>query len=1440
MQHERNLQVVTGPIARIRGEGGAICGTGFLIGDRHVITCAHVIDDTVRRDRGTSNPPKTEVTLDLPFLEQRGLSARIVAWKPMRSLAGLEIDPVSDIAALELVEPIPGGVDSRNAQLSVPPPGTPFITYGFPAGLDNGTEAGGELRLTDAGGWRQVRDVQDRGYFVEPGFSGAPVFDTGDGKLLGMVTAVDQDAERRLAFVIPTPTLCQIWPLLAKPYKELFSFTEEDADLFFGRDLFIEELREKLEAQSYLTLIGPSGSGKSSVVMAGLVHRLRQEGGWAVVDCRPGRRPLYRLAYALEALTSAPTDTAGALARRATELEDQLRGDPERIVEHTETLLSRLHGRQRLLLVLDQFEELFTHDDAARVGKEEALEASERQREFIAVLAAIGRQGRKCQLRAIATMRADFTGRALQDRVLSDLLRDADVKLGPMTPAELASAVENPASRFGVSFEQGLVPQIVTVSAGSVGSLPLLQFALDRLWRRQQNGKLTRSAYKDIGGVEGALAEHAEDVFVHLDPEGQSRARRILTRLVRLAGPGEQSEDTRAVVTRAEIGEENWRMVQMLTQERLIMTGRAPETGEETAEVIHEALIRAWPRLRDWLNEDREFGLWRQRLKGDVARWNGTNQDALLRGELLAEAETRMTSHKDDLNDAERDFIDASTKIARIEAHKNKRDKEDRFKLLEEKNAALATNQAQQKKSLRWLSALAAALLIAIVGTGYFAWQRNSELGRAITAEKSAENARKDADNARFQAESDRDRAIDAIDLADKQRRLAQESEKRAIDATGLAISTAREAKGRQLASDARVLISEVGGAQVAERAAALAIESWRLLPGVQSYQVAIKSMSELPLHRIEHGVWVYDLAFSPDGTRIATASGDGTVLILNVQTGEEIARIKHGDKVTAVAFSPDGTRIATTSGDNAAHIFNAYNGEEIARFDHGDMVTAVAFSPDGTRLATASLDNTALILNAQTGEEIARIKHGDKVHAVAFSPDGTRLATASGSLFFDESTVRILNAQTREEIARIKYEGMVTAVAFSPDGTRLATASGSLFSSEGTVRILNARTREEIARITYASSVNPIVFSPDGKRLAIGSGDNTTRILNAQTGQEIARIEHGGSVTAVAFSPDGTRIATASGNFLSDESTVRILDAQTGEEIAHIELSGSVTAVAFSPDGTRLATASDDNAARVLDAQSGEEITHIDHGNQVFAVAFSPDGTRLATASGNFLSDESTVRILDAQTGEEIARIEHGDMVTAVAFSPDGTRLATASGDNAARILDTQTGEEIARFDHGNVVIAVAFSPDGTRIATASGDNTAHILDTQTGEEIARIEHGGSVTAVAFSPDGTRIATASGDNAAHIFNAYNGEEIARIEHGDIVIAVAFSLDGIRIATTSNDGIARIFDADLGRIFERLCEERAGRNLTRNEWERYIGFIEPWRPTCPQWRNAEN
>ncbi|MEP2655755.1 MAG: trypsin-like peptidase domain-containing protein [Sedimentitalea sp.] len=1225
MQHERNLQVVTGPIARIRGEGGAICGTGFLIGDRHVITCAHVIDDTVRRDRGTSNPPKTEVTLDLPFLEQRGLSARIVAWKPMRSLAGLEIDPVSDIAALELVEPIPGGVDSRNAQLSVPPPGTPFITYGFPAGLDNGTEAGGELRLTDAGGWRQVRDVQDRGYFVEPGFSGAPVFDTGDGKLLGMVTAVDQDAERRLAFVIPTPTLCQIWPLLAKPYKELFSFTEEDADLFFGRDLFIEELREKLEAQSYLTLIGPSGSGKSSVVMAGLVHRLRQEGGWAVVDCRPGRRPLYRLAYALEALTSAPTDTAGALARRATELEDQLRGDPERIVEHTETLLSRLHGRQRLLLVLDQFEELFTHDDAARVGKEEALEASERQREFIAVLAAIGRQGRKCQLRAIATMRADFTGRALQDRVLSDLLRDADVKLGPMTPAELASAVENPASRFGVSFEQGLVPQIVTVSAGSVGSLPLLQFALDRLWRRQQNGKLTRSAYKDIGGVEGALAEHAEDVFVHLDPEGQSRARRILTRLVRLAGPGEQSEDTRAVVTRAEIGEENWRMVQMLTQERLIMTGRAPETGEETAEVIHEALIRAWPRLRDWLNEDREFGLWRQRLKGDVARWNGTNQDALLRGELLAEAETRMTSHKDDLNDAERDFIDASTKIARIEAHKNKRDKEDRFKLLEEKNAALATNQAQQKKSLRWLSALAAALLIAIVGTGYFAWQRNSELGRAITAEKSAENARKDADNARFQAESDRDRAIDAIDLADKQRRLAQESEKRAIDATGLAISTAREAKGRQLASDARVLISEVGGAQVAERAAALAIESWRLLPGVQSYQVAIKSMSELPLHRIEHGVWVYDLAFSPDGTRIATASGDGTVLILNVQTGEEIARIKHGDKVTAVAFSPDGTRIATTSGDNAAHIFNAYNGEEIARFDHGDMVTAVAFSPDGTRLATASLDNTALILNAQTGEEIARIKHGDKVHAVAFSPDGTRLATASGSLFFDESTVRILNAQTREEIARIKYEGMVTAVAFSPDGTRLATASGSLFSSEGTVRILNARTREEIARITYASSVNPIVFSPDGKRLAIGSGDNTTRILNAQTGQEIARIEHGGSVTAVAFSPDGTRIATA-----------------------------------------------------------------------------------------------------------------------------------------------------------------------------------------------------------------------SGDNAAHIFNAYNGEEIARIEHGDIVIAVAFSLDGIRIATTSNDGIARIFDADLGRIFERLCEERAGRNLTRNEWERYIGFIEPWRPTCPQWRNAEN
>lgn len=869
MRAEPGLSVAPGPVARIRGAGAGIAGTGFFVGDRYVLTCAHVIDDALGRNRGDAAQPGDEIRLDLPFLDRTGLSGRVVAWRAKHPLDDLERDPVSDIAVLALSEPVPGGLATRAAVLSRPAVGTGFQTFGFPGGMDNGVEAGDELRMTDAGGWHQLRDTQAHSSFVEAGFSGAPVLALapdreGRARLLGMVVAADVDPDKRLAFAIPTATLARASLLLARPCKELEAFGPEDAELFFGRNSFVEELVGKVAKRPFLTVIGPSGSGKSSVVIAGLVPRLRDKGGWAVAECRQPRRPLYQLAHAIAVLGADSCETKRALHARTEDLERQLRKDPGRILDIVETTLGMLPHASRLLLVIDQFEELFTLDaetalrsdgeadpkpgkDAETADAEKADAISTRVEEFVAVLEAIDRQpDRAPVIHAVATLRADFTGQALKVRTLAELMPDADVKLGPMTPTELSQAVEAPADRFGVSFAPGLVPEIVTRMARSLGGLPLMQFALDPLWQRQRDGALKRKDYAAIGGVEGALAEHAEAFWSDSSEADGDRLRRILLRFVRLAPPGEQAKDTRAVALRSEIGEDDWLLVRDLVAARLVMTGRDPVIGEETVEVVHEALIGAWPRLKAWLDEDRKFGLWRQRLR--IYLDDHTERGTVLAGDFLAEAEAWKAAREHALNPAEIGLIEFS---------------------IEAKRAEEEASVKRQRTWVRRLSMLSFVLALFYGANGYFWWSAGMERDRAIVA--------------------------------------------------------AREATGRELAAEARLIQAEIGGAAAAERAVALSIESWRLLRNSTAYQVAATSLRKLPIARVENNGGVGSVAFSPDGTLLATASDDGPARAVDAESGAELARVEHGSTVTSVAFSPDGARLATASVDDTARTFEAH-----------------------------------------------------------------------------------------------------------------------------------------------------------------------------------------------------------------------------------------------------------------------------------------------------------------------------------------------------------------------------------------------------------------------------------------------------------------------------------------------------------------------------------
>ncbi len=502
---------------------------------------------------------------------------------------------------------------------------------------------------------------------------------------------------------------------------------------------------------------------------------------------------------------------------------------------------------------------------------------------------------------------------------------------------------------------------------------------------------------------------------------------------------------------------------------------------------------------------------------------------------------------------------------------------------------------------------------------------------------------------------------------------------------------------------------------------------------------------------------------------------------------GQQAVLTGHCDVVLSAVYSPDGTRIVTASFDKTARIWDARTGVQLTVLaGHGEIVVSAGYSPDGLRIVTASADKTARIWDAQTGAQLAVLSgHGDHVDSAAYSLDGTRIVTASA-----DKTARIWDAQTGAQLAVLSGHGdRVNSAAYSPDGTRIVTAS-----ADKTARIWDTLTGTPLAVLSgHGGRVTAAAYSPDGTRIVTASWDKTARIWDARSGKQLMVLSgHSQGLWSASYSADNTRIVTASG-----DETARIWDAQTGAQLAVLSGGNFLTSAAYSPDGSRIVTASRDRTARIFDARTGAQLAVLSgHGNFVESAAYSPDGTRIVTASA-----DKTARIWDARTGASLAVLfGHGDVVDSVVYSPDGSRIVTASADKTARIWDARTGAQLAVLSgHGNFVESAAYSPDGTRIVTASDDKTARIWDARTGAQLAVLSgHGDRVNSAAYSPDGARIVTASSDKTARIWDARLGKQLAVLGgHNDAVNSAAYSPDGARIVTASLDRTARTWDAHV-------------------------------------------
>ena len=1181
-----------------------------------------------------------------------------------------------------------------------------------------------------------------------------------------------------------------------RPYRGLEAFREEDAAFFAGRAAFAKQLFDFTSGKDLVAVVGPSGSGKSSVVQAGLVPLLRSERPpsttWDAVSFTPGSAPFHRLASALISLLE-PDQSETHQLSEAQELGDRLAAGKVKLASVIDRIIQKSNGTGRLLLIADQFEEVFT-----------LTPESDRRRFATALLRALG----KARFTLLITLRADFYSQIITlDRYLSDRLAPAQVNIGALTQEELRESIVAPAKLVGLEFEPGLVDRILRDVGNEPGNLPLLEFALTGLWSKRQGRTLTNAAYDEIGGVTGALAQRAEAEFAKFTAEEQSAVRRLFSRLVRVATPEEGSEDTRQRIelrTTESLSEKVARALARPEVRLLVMSG---ETECQTVEVAHEALIRNWERLRLWLNEDREFLLWRQRTQILVTRYQQHGRDTgdLFRGASLSEAERWLATRQQDIPDGQAEYIRESAAFRQRELEAEKQRREAELRNAESLRVAAETRakeQAQHVKRLRRFSLVLGVLLLLALGTAGFAlWEQATAHARELVATSvSAQGA--DPELATLMASQ----AVAATwPLRHAALPEAEQQLHNAILASHVRLtlsghSVAWSPDGKRLATG-----SDDNTAKV-----------WDAATGKEL--LTLRGHSEL----------CHSVAWSPDGKRLATGSLDRTAKVWDADTGKELLTLSgHSLAVNSVAWSPDGKRLATGSADDTAKVWDAATGKELLTDPERPQRLLLERGLEPGRQAaghrkSAYSDNTAKVWDAVTGKELLTLSgHSDTVWSVAWSPDGKRLATGS-----EDNTAKVWDAVTGKELLTLSsHSGTVWSVAWSPDGERLATGS-----DDKTAKVWDAGTGEELLILKgHYLGVNSVAWSPDGKRLATGSSaDNTAKVWDATMGRELLTLSgHSGTVHSVAWSPDGKRLATG-----SEDKTAKVWDATTGMEL--LTLSGhsrDVESVAWSPDGKRLATGSLDGTAKVWDADTGKELLTLSgHSGTVHSVAWSPDGKRLATGS-----EDKTAKVWDVTTGKELLTLSGHSFVYSVAWSPDGKRLATGTLDATAKVWDAVTGTVILS-GHSDYVHSVAWSPDGKRLATGRSGNTAEVSDAATGKELLTLSgHTESVVGVAWSPDGKRLATGSDDKTAKVWDATTGKELLTLSgHSGFVESVAWSPDGKRLATGSNDKTVQVYAMDIHELMG-LARERVTAHPSSENCQIYLHSACPPFPKLVWW-----
>ena len=1167
------------------------------------------------------------------------------------------------------------------------------------------------------------------------------------------------------------------------PYKGLRPFLEPDAADFFGREDLVRRLVARLTDDAgprLLALVGASGSGKSSVVHAGLVPALRAGAGtgsphWLVTTMTPGSDPFAELVKALLVIAAAhpPRGMIEAIKHHGAAL-----------VDVVEWLLA--DQTSCLLLVVDQLEEVFVLAPEA-----------ERAR-FLAVLgeAAADARGR---LRVVLTLRADFFDRPLAHPALAEHLGSGTELVTALRPDELESAITRPAGRVGIDLDPRLVAQLVSDVRDQPGALPLLQFALAELVDRCGSTTLTPQAYEELGGVAGAVARGAEEIYGSLSPTQQDQARQIFLRMVHrvdAAGPTRRRALRSELVSLADDVAAMESVIDTFVQRRMLSLDRDADTRETTVELAHESLLRAWTRLGRWIEDAQDDLGVRRQLARAAAEWRHARHDPafLLVGSRLDLVRSWRSRTDLAVTPAEDEFLQASVL---------QRDDE-----TAQEAARQARERNLERRALRRFQHLVAALVLGILVAGGLTLIAFDQRGQA-DRERSLAVVRELAAAAVANLDVDPERSV----------LLALEAVEESSLRGGTVEPEAVEALHRAVGASRIVLrVPGLGGALDWSPAGDLFATEGPEESGLVDIRDA--TTGERVRSFRGHDADINIVAFSPDGSRLGTSADDGVVRVWDTATGERLHSFEESRGQTwGVTFSPDGSLLAATSwADDRVRVWDLTTGKLVQEAGPYLSSFTTSFSPDGRRLAVATFDSESVVVDVRTGDEALVLQRPeDGVVDVDWSPDGRWIAT-SGL----DGTVTIHDARTgRPESVLSGHRGEVVAADWSPDSGRLATGS-----ADGTVKVweVSGIGGRELLTIPVQERGGGlwVAFSPDGRHVMAGDqGITAVKVFDVSEGGDA---EWGNLLTgagaAVGFTPDGGRLVTSTG-----DGSATVWDPETGRAARTLGTPGREApgwfALSVSSRGDVASTVPAGVAVWSLDrATAGRDVAS--PGPPV-DLAWSPDGSLLALAE-----PDGRLEIVD-RAGRPIAELDQdpGFRLTSARFSPDGSLVAAARipsdrpvpGSDVVTLWDWRTRQVVREIRAGGTV---AFSQEGTLLATAPEFGPVSLWNLEDGGEAVRlVGHTGGVTDVEFSPSGTGVATASADGTVRLWDATTGvERLVLRGHRGAVHDIAFSPDGAKLASASTDGEVRIWALDLQDLVT-LAERSLTRALTRAECVRY-------------------